>query len=59
MRWMNVNQLQNKWDEEAPDILFNETECLLTSTYMIWNTQILLSAFIYCGNPENSGGFGT
>lgn len=52
---MNVHQLQNKWDEEAPDILFKEIKCLLTLTYMILNTQIILSVFIYCGNSENDG----
>lgn len=56
---MNVHQLQNKWDEEAPDILFNEIECLLTLACMIYITQIILSIFIYCGNLEKNDCFGT
>lgn len=55
MRWMNVHQLENKWDEEAPDILFNEIKCLLTLTCM-QDTQKILSVFIYCGNSESDDG---
>lgn len=58
MRWMNVHQLQNKWDEEAPDILFDEIEHLLTLTCIIWKIQIILSIFIYYGNSENNYSFG-